>query len=163
MNRKTTVSTLFIAPLAAFVLFLAAPAEDVQAQQQVAFGIQANWGSEAELGIGARVLANLGGSNFELVGSVDRFFPDNDLNWWDFNTNLFYHFHQADGHAILPYLGGGVNVARLASQSEAGLNLAGGLRFPGDVTPFVELRAVFSDADQIVLTGGILFGPTIFR
>lgn len=113
------------------------------------------------------MLANLAGSNFEVVGSVDRFFPDNDLVWWDFNANLFYHFHLVNAPTMVPYLGGGVNVARLSSNnfenSEAGLNLGGGLRFPGDITPFIELRAVVSGSDQIVLTGGVLFGPTRFR
>lgn len=164
MKNETTLSACFVAPLIAFLLLFGPSLEDGHAQ--VAFGAQGGWGSEADLGIGARVLANLGGSNFEAVGTVDRFFPDNDLDWWDFNANLFYHFHRAEGPSVLPYLGGGLNVARLStdgsSSSEAGVNLAGGVRFPGDVTPFLELRAAFSEADQIVLTGGILFGPTLF-
>jgi hypothetical protein len=79
---------------------------------------------------------------------VDRFFPDRNLNWWDLNANLFYHFHLANDRFVLPYLGGGLNVARLSSdQNEVGLNLAGGIRFPGNITPFLELRAVVSGAE----------------
>jgi len=156
---------MLVALAAALLLFVGPSVQSGHAQ--VALGVQGNWGSEADFGLGARVLANLGGSNWEAVGSVDRFFPEGNLNWWDFNANLFYHFHRPDTQAWLPYVGGGLNVARLsagnASNSEAGLNLGGGIRFPGNVTPFVELRAVVSDADQIVLTGGILFGPTLFR
>ncbi|MEX2527929.1 MAG: hypothetical protein WEA09_09870 [Gemmatimonadota bacterium] len=171
MKIDTTVkisnraSAFYVASLATLLLLLGPSVQDANAQ--VALGVQGNWGSEADLGVGARLLTNLGGSNFETVASVDRFFPDNNLNWWDFNANLFYHFHLANTHTVLPYLGGGLNVARLSSgnsaNNEAGLNLAGGIRFPGSISPFVEVRAVVSGAEQIVITGGLLFGRTGFH
>jgi hypothetical protein len=165
MNLRKTVPALAVVPMTALFLLFGPAAEEAQAQ--TAFGVQGSWGSEADFGVGARLLVNLGGSNFEVAATADRFFPDNDVEWWDFNGNLFYHFHLPDTPAVLPYLGGGLNVARFTiddqSSSEAGVNLGGGIRFPGNVTPFLEVRAVISDADQIVVTGGLLFGPTRFR
>lgn len=159
---KKIKSAFYVAPLATLLLLFGPSVHDAHAQMVV--GVQGNWGSEADLGVGARLLANLGGSNFEAVASVDRFFPDNNLDLWDFNANLFYHFHLANNHTVLPYLGGGLNVTRLSSdRNEAGLNLAGGMRFPGNITPFLELRAVVSGADQLVVTGGFLFGQTSFH
>jgi hypothetical protein len=147
------------------LLLLAGPAAP-EANAQTVFGLQGNYGSEADLGIGARALLNIPDVNLEAVGSFDVFFPDGDVDWFDFNANLFYHFHLPD-HPILPYLGGGLNVARLsndASHTEAGLNLGGGVRFPRPgLTPFLEVRTVISDLDQVVITGGILFGTARFH
>ncbi len=162
MNSSTRTQASCIALAAIFFLFSGLSVREADAQ--IAMGAQASFGSESDLGVGARLLANLGGSNFEFVASVDRFFPDNEIDWWDLNANLFYHFHMPETPSVLPYLGGGVNQSRRSSNSfernETGINVGGGLRFPGNITPFVELRAVISDVDQIVLTGGILFGPT---
>ena len=42
--------------------------------------------------------------------------------------------------------------------TDLGLNLFGGIKFPASsVTPFVEVRAVLEGADQVAITGGILF------
>jgi hypothetical protein len=168
MNTIRTITrgaSIFALP--ALIFFLQAGPQAPAAEAQVAFGGQGNWGSEADLGLGGRVLMNVPDTNLEAVGSIDVFFPDGDLDWLDFNANVFYHFHLADSPAVLPYLGGGLNLARLSnetSRTEAGLNIGGGIRFPGaQVTPFIELRGVVSDADQVVISGGILFGPTQFR
>lgn len=164
MRNRTSLTTLLAGPLAMLLLVFGPPAQEADAQ--LAVGVQGNWGSEADFGVGARALLNLGNTNLEAVGSADLFFPDNDVDWWDFNANLFYHFHLADSPSVLPYVGGGLNLARLSangSATEAGVNLGGGIRFPGNVTPFLEFRAVLSDADQFVVTGGLLFGPTRFR
>jgi hypothetical protein len=141
------------------------PAQQLQAQ--AAFGLQGNWGSEADFGVGGRVLLNIPNINLEAVLSADVFFPDADIDWLEFNGNIFYHFHTPGTPNVLPYAGAGLNVTRLSgngSTTETGLNLAGGVRFPRPgITPFLEARAVISDADQIVLTFGFLFGPTSFR
>jgi hypothetical protein len=153
--------------------FLAAPALAVglvayptqEAHAQTAVGVQGNWGSEADLGVGGRLLINIPGVDLETALSVDVFFPDADVDWLEFNGNIFYHFHTPGN--VVPYLGGGLNVTRISangSNTETGLNLGGGVRFPRPgVTPFVEARGVISDADQFVVTVGLLFGPTNFR
>lgn len=166
MNTTHKLSSLFVLPLVTLLLCLGPQTPGAEAQ--MALGVQGNWGSEADFGVGARTLINVPSSNLEAVGSVDVFFPDGDVDWLDINANLFYHFHLPDSPSVIPYLGGGLNLARLsvgdASNTETGLNIGGGLRFPGaSVTPFVELRGVISDADQFVVTGGLLFGQTRFR
>lgn len=139
-----------------------------EAEAQLAFGLQGNWGSEADFGVGARLLANVPNVNVEVVGSFDYFFPESDVDWLDFNANAFYHFHLPDSPSVMPYAGAGLNIARVSngdSTTELGLNLGGGVRFPRTgVTPFVEARGVVaSDADQFVITAGLLFGNTRFR
>lgn len=131
---------------------------------QIAFGVQANVASEMDVGIGGRVLGNIPGSNLEAVGSFDIYFPDGPRDFWELNGNLFYHFHLSGTPNVLPYAGGGLNIARSSNgqgRTEPGLNLGGGVRFPtrSDITPFVELRGVISDFDQLVATFGLLFGP----
>lgn len=164
MDSMKRLLPLFVAPIAALLL-LAGPTTQ-EAQAQAAFGGQGSWGSEADFGVGARALVNIPNVNLEFVGSAEVFFPDGDVDWFDFNANVFYHFHLPDAPSLMPYLGGGLNVARIsnaASTTEAGLNLGGGIRFPGaTVTPFIEGRGVISDLDQFVVTVGLLFGPTRF-
>lgn len=147
------------------VILLAIPAQPLHGQ--AAFGVQGNWGSEADFGVGGRLLVNIPNVNLEAVLSADVFFPDADVDWLEFNGNIFYHFHAPGAANVLPYVGGGLNVTRLSangSTTETGLNLAGGVRFPrAGVTPFLEARGVISDADQLVLTFGLLFGQTSFR
>lgn len=135
----------------------------VQASSAQAYGgAQANVASDTDFGLGARLLANIEDANLEFVGSFDLYFPDEPLDFWEINGNVFYHFHLPENPSVLPYLGGGLNVARLSNgfdETEAGLNLGGGIRFPlENVSPFVEARTVISDADQTVLTIGLLFG-----
>lgn len=134
------------------------------ARAQVAVGPQVNAATETDFGVGGRVLAGLGGSDFELVGSFDLYFPDGPTEFWEINANVFHHFHLGDAPSVLPYLGGGLNIGHLSNgsgEAEAGLNLGGGIRIPSrSVTPFFELRGVVSGFDQVVFTAGLLFGDT---
>lgn len=132
------------------------------ASGQVYGGAQGNWGSDTDFGVGGRLLANIENANLEFVGSFDIYFPDGPVDFWEANGNLFYHFHLAESPSVLPYVGGGLNISHFsngADNTEAGLNLGGGFRFPlANVSPFIEARAVISDADQAVLTFGVIFG-----
>ncbi len=160
MNGRSFVAALGIAAAA---LLLQPPAADAQ----VYGGVQANWGSEFDFGVGGRVLGNVESANLELVGDFNLFFPDGDVDFWEANGNVFYHFHLPESPQVLPYVGGGLNVSRVstngADNTEAGLNLGGGIRFPlENVSPFIEGRAVISDHDQAVLTIGLIFGHAHF-
>lgn len=128
---------------------------------QVYIGAQGSWGNETDLGVGGRVLGNIENANLEMVGSFDIYFPDVG-DYWEANANLFYHFHLRETPSVLPYVGGGLNLASIGngdSTTEAGLNLGGGLRFPlENVSPFIEAKTVLSDFDQSVLTFGLVFG-----
>lgn len=159
MRRTTAVSWLAVPCLAA-ALLVGPGARDASGQPY--FGVQGSFGTEMDFGVGASVLANIENVNLEGVASFNLFFPD-EGDFWDLNGNLFYHFHLPDTRSVLPYVGGGLNIARLsngAGNTEVGLNLGGGVRFPsGNITPFLEGRYVVSDFDQFVITGGLFFGP----
>lgn len=137
-----------------------------ETEAQANFGVQGNWGSETDFGVGGRILLNIPNVNLEAAGTVDIYFPDQG-DFWEVNGNIFYHFHLPDSPSVLPYLGAGLNVGTVsngASNTEFGLNIGGGVRFPtGTMAPFVEGRGVISDFDQFVVTAGIVFGPAFFR
>ncbi|MFI5371087.1 MAG: hypothetical protein ACHQ52_05970 [Candidatus Eisenbacteria bacterium] len=79
------------------------------------------------------------------------------------NFDVAYHF-QPDRH-MTPYLGGGLGVNfvhndRLdRSDTDLGINMIGGLRFPGDRNHyFLEGRFTASDVSQVSVQTGITFG-----
>lgn len=161
---------------------LAAGAGSVSAQR---FGVQANWSDDFDFGVGGRVempLPNLLTSegalaNTYLIGSFDYFFPDCDnaltgfdCSYWELNAGLAIPLASA---SLDPYVGAGLNLARVsfdydgnvprvdvdASETEVGLNLLGGLRFPlGSVSAFGEGRFELGGGEQLVLTFGVLLG-----
>lgn len=149
-------------------LLLAVPATAVG---QVAFGPQLSFGGDTDLGIGGRVLANVESmEHWDFIGTFDVWFPDdsgdNDVSAWEANGNLAYNFVVEDT-SLNPYAGAGLSIFHVSfddglggngDDTDLGLNLFGGLKFPGQsITPFVEVRAVLEAADQVVVTGGILF------
>lgn len=78
------------------------------------------------------------------------------------NLDLYYHFDR-DGK-VTPYVGGGLglnffrdeNLDR--SDTEVGMNVLGGVRFPGTKNHyFVEGRYTATDIPQVALLGGITF------
>lgn len=89
------------------------------------------------------------------------------------DANAFYEFG-VDNQAFVPYAGGGLAITRFStedvqtqfgsvsggSDTEVGLNVAGGARFPlGSVEPFAQLNATLGgDVQRLGLTGGLLFG-----
>lgn len=150
------------------VALLVAPAAGDLHGQGVAFGAHGLWSSEVDFGIGGRVLGNIEDVNLEAVGEFNLFFPEGDLDFWEINGILFYHFHLADTRSVMPYLGGGLNIGTASngdSETEIGLNLGGGVRFPNtsSVTPYIEGRGVVSDFDHFVITAGLLFGRAFGR
>ena len=155
--------------VAAAALMLAVPATAVG---QVTLGPQLSYGGDTEIGIGGRLLVGVESlEHWDFVGTFDVFFPDDgpntDVSYWEANGNLAYNFLIEDAPSIFPYVGGGLNIARFSvefedggdqSDTDLGLNLFGGTKFESSsVTPFVEVRVVVEGADQVVVTGGILF------
>lgn len=143
----------------ALVLALGAPRAS---EAQVYIGPQVAAGSDSDFGVGGRLLANIENANLEFVSDANVYFTEGPVDFWELNGNVFYHFHLPESPNILPFLGGGLNVMTATngnSQTEAGLNLGGGIRFPAEgVTPYFEGRWVASDFDQFVVTVGFLFG-----
>ena len=153
------------------VLATAVGVADAQAQR---IGLQLDWGSDADLGLGARLEANarLGSSGpFSrswFIGSFDYFFDAcNECTYWEINLNMAV---PVNATGVRPYLGAGLNIAHISvdvddfpgddpSSTDAGLNLLGGLRFPiGDLSSYLELRGEIGGGEQFVLTFGILLG-----
>jgi len=141
------------------------------------FGAQLDWGTDSDLGIGARVefpiaLASEGIlAGTYLIGSFDYFFPDCesdlvDCSYFEFNGNVAAPV-QVEG-TLKPYVGAGLNMARASvdvqgvgggSDTQLGLNLLGGLRFAiGSLSSFAEARVELSGGEQFVVTWGIMLG-----
>jgi hypothetical protein len=164
----------------ATVALMAVGAAGAEAQR---FGVQANFGTETDLGVGARVeipiaFASTGTfSQTFLIGSFDYFFWDCedggfseiDCSYWEINANAAVPL-VASG--INPYVGAGLNYGNYSidfdgplgdfgfgSGSEIGLNILGGLRFPlGGLSAYGEGRFEVGGGEQLVLTFGILLG-----
>lgn len=170
-----------IAPFAvALALFAATPA-----QAQIAFGPQVSWGSDSDLGVGARVEVPIGYmvtaddrsvlAGLKLIASGDYFFLDCDNPFGGAEIDCSYIEINANGAVPLPlegfspYVGGGLNVALVSvdvegcadcggSDTEVGLNVLGGLNFPlGGMNAFAEGRFELGGGEQFVLSAGILF------
>lgn len=170
-----------IAPVAlAAALFMAAPA-----QAQVAFGPQVSYGTDSDLGVGARVELPVGGmitqdagsmmAGLKAIGSFDWFFLDCDddafggvevdCSYWEANVNGAVPF-VIEGQGFSPYLGAGLNIAQVAvevgdfdeSETEIGVNILGGLNFPlGGLAAFAEGRIELGGGEQFVISAGVLF------
>lgn len=137
---------------------------------QVRFGGQANFADDTDFGLGPRVAVNLEqlGPRFQVLGTWDIYFPDDDnLDFWELNGNLVYRFDVQEVPSIVPYAGGGLNIARReieldppagdVDDTDVGVNFLGGVEFPlASVTPFVEIRLTEEGGDQFYLTGGVM-------
>lgn len=149
--------------------FLVLAAGDLAAQTK--FGGQVSWGDESDFGIGGRLAVDAADIPLEIFGTFDWFFPDEppgvDLTYWEINGNLAYLFEIRDAPSIIPYAGGGLNIAHVnretsttdVSDTEVGLNLLGGIRFEtqASVQPFIEFRLEVEGGDQFVVSAGVLF------
>lgn len=135
---------------------LGIPVGDLADGSSVFFGAEARVDSEA-----LPVVAN---------GSFDYYLTESDnVSYIAVDLNALYEFG-VDNQAFTPYAGGGLAITRVSfdsdsefvessSDTEIGLNLAGGARFPlGSIEPFVQLNATLGgDAQRLGLTGGLLF------
>ena len=128
------------------------------------FGLQASVGEGVDIGLGVRYENRMLGMfpespNLRFALSFDYFFPDN-ADYWEVNANVFNLFRTGNAR-VLPYLGGGLNVARFSSgnrrDTEVGLNVLGGIRLPGRYRPFLEARIELGGGDRFVVSGGWLF------
>ena len=145
------------------------------AAAQVSVGIQANWSSDTDLGVGIQTALDLGAivKGLETVGSFHYFFPGTrhgaEASYRELNANLVYRINVQD-HTVIPYVGTGFNVSYYsasvhvldidASGSEIlnGLNVLGGLIFDlGRFKPFIEGRVKTGDSTQFVASAGLRF------
>src|SRR5216684_2319190 len=143
------------------------------------FGVQLNWSSDVNFGIGGRGVFPLEslfpGTPLDGVVSFDYFFPSvsnapagSSFHYWEINGDVAYRFHMQRGSSLGPYAGGGLNIAHIsstvsgvsASTTKAGLNLLGGTTFKltgSNLTPFAEARGEIGGGKTFILTAGIRF------
>jgi hypothetical protein len=144
---------------AAVALFLLPATADAQ----IRIGPQLSYGGDTEFGVGGRVVANVESlQHWDFIGTFDVFFPDGDVDYWEANGNLAYNFGLPDAPSLSPYVGVGLSIAHASSGSvsdtDLGINFFAGTQFEGaSVTPFAEIRLVAEAAEQVVITGGLLF------
>ncbi len=141
---------------------------------QVAVGVSANYGTESDFGVGARLMIPFSRVRVGVASQVqlggDLFFPGTvegaaDASWVDLNGNVVFPLRFSEG--FRPYLGVGLNLAVRSSDdtladdpgTKAGINVVGGWRGSrGAAAPFAEVRGVIGGAEQLVLTFGFAFG-----
>ena len=178
--RKLIGSALLLAALALTAAELEAQRRPARRRapppapaQRASFGVQFDWGSDTDVGIGGRVVFGLKAIAprvpLDGIVSFDYYFPSapagTDNNFWELNGNVAYRFRVARS-SLGPYAGGGLNIGHASttvagisgSDTKAGLNLLAGTTFKArNFTPFAEFRGVVGDFNQVVLTGGIRF------
>lgn len=144
------------------------------ADAQARFGAVFNWADDTDVGVGARLEIPMRGvlSNTEpfsrafFIGQFDWYFPDcNDCTYFEINPSLAVPFR---GTRVEPYAGAGLHISRVSqevgttdvSETEMGLNLLGGLRWPlAGMTALTELRlGLGGDHEQFALSFGFMFG-----
>jgi hypothetical protein len=142
------------------------------------FGAQLSWGSDSDLGIGARFEADMTNvlsknepfSKAFFIGQFDYYFIDcggADCSYWELNPSLAVPF-KIQGSKVRPYAGAGLNIAHAsvdlgtfgnASNTDTGINLLGGIKFPlSTMDAFTEARVSLGGGDQLALSFGLLFG-----
>jgi opacity protein-like surface antigen len=159
-------------------MWLALPALGVSvsftaATGQVSGGVQADWGSDTDFGVGARAIVGLGVlvSGLETVASFDYFFPSDQFGaqrtYWEASANLVFQIDPG-ARFTTPYVGAGVGISYLkvsetvldvqvvGDETRGGFNLLGGLVFDvGRARPFVEGRFTFNGYDQFIASAGV--------
>ncbi len=94
-------------------------------------------------------------SRLHLVPNLMFWSSDNTS---DVNPNFDVYYHFSSQSQVTPYLGGGIGLHVMSSETSAGANLFGGLRFPGGSNHyFVEGRYTASSVSQAAILGGITF------
>jgi hypothetical protein len=140
------------------------------------FGAQVAWGSDSDIGVGARYEHPLTGvfsktapmSNAFFMGQFDWFLDacdGFDCTYFEITPAIAVPIQAT---TLRPYLGAGLNIARISvdagsfgnqSDSEIGLALLGGLKLKlGGMDAFTDARFTIGGSEQLVLSFGLLFG-----
>src|SRR6266704_2868330 len=139
------------------------------------FGLQLNWSSDYDFGIGGRGVFPLQSlfpkTPLDGIVSFDYFFPSAptgaSAHYWAINGDVAYRF-RVEHSSLGPSAGGGLHIAHApasaggvsVSATKAGLNLLGGTTFRlkgSNLTPFAEARGEIGGGKTFILTGGVRF------
>lgn len=175
LGSALLLAAVVLAPAQAAAQRRAAPRPAARSTQKTSFGLQLDVGTETDFGIGGRAVFGLGslfpGTPLDGIVSFDYYFPSAPTgvtnHFWEINGNLAYRLRVPARSSFRPYLGGGLNIAHSSTSSgtvsgsstDADLNILGGttIKVQGELTPFVEIRGVVGNANQVVFTGGVRF------
>lgn len=139
------------------LVLVSATAGTAQAQTQthkMHLGPRLSYQFDAEeIGLGAQFSLPIS-SNLEFYPSLDVFFTDPSL--WSFNLDLKWRVAPASVSWL--YLGAGLNIMDGGGDSQAGLNLFGGVQsLKGRIHPFAEMRFTVNDNSTAQLAAGLNF------
>ena len=128
---------------------------------EMGVGGQLLYGDDSDIGIGARFQYNIL-DQLRFAPSMNLFFPDNsDVTWFELNADIHYLFPVVDKLKLYPL--GGLNLTRVSykdnSDTELGLNIGGGAQYGvfSNLDLIGELKYVTGDADQLVISAGVVF------
>jgi hypothetical protein len=168
------VTMLATLPLAAHAQRRAAARPASRGPAKPSFGLELNWSSDVDLGIGGRGVFPLESlfpkTPLDGIVSFDYFFPSKpaavtSYTYWEINGNVAYRFTVPSRSSFRPYAGGGLNIAHASltpggSATKGGLNLLGGTTFRlrrSTLVPFAEARGEIGGGKTFILTGGVRF------
>src|SRR6266699_2333563 len=132
------------------------------------FGLQLNWSSDVDFGIGGRGVFPLQSlfpkTPLDGIVSFDYFFPSVpsgvSAHYWEINGNVAYRFTVPARSSFRPYAAAGPSGGTSVSATKAGLNLLGGTTFKlkgSKLTPFAEARGEVGGGKTFIITGGVRF------
>ncbi len=181
IGRAVLVTMLAALPVAASAQRRAAARSAPSAAGKPSFGVELDWSSDEDLGIGGRGVFPLESlfpkTPLDGIVSFNYFFPSKPANtssitYWEINGDVAYRFTVPRSSSLRPYAGGGLNIAHFSatatvggtsvssSDTKVGLNLLGGTTFRlrgSTLTPFAEARGAIGGGKTFILTGGIRF------
>ncbi len=176
LGSALLLAVVALAPTQATAQRRAAP-RPTASSQKPSFGLELNWSSDVDFGIGGRgvfpLMSLFPGTPLDGIVQFDYFFPSGapagtSVHYWEINGDVAYRFTVQRSSSLRPYAGGGLNIAHAsasaggtsASDTKAGLNLLGGTTFRlkrSTLVPFVEARGEVGGGKTFVLTGGVRF------
>jgi hypothetical protein len=105
------------------------------AQSQIYLGPEVAWNDDADIGIGAGVEFDLPSlyPGIAFHGGFLYFFPGDDFDYFEFNTNLTYDLPLEDV-SVVPFALAGLNIGNVSfdnggSSTDVGFNVGGGVKF----------------------------------
>src|SRR5690349_25166210 len=176
LGSALLLAVVALAPTEATAQRRAAPRPTPSASQKPSFGLELNWSSDVDFGIGGRGVFPLESlfpkTPLDGIVSFDYFFPSVPSgfsgHYWEINGDVAYRFTVPRSSSLRPYAGGGLNIAHASasaggasvSDTKAGLNLLGGTTFRlkgSSLTPFAEARGEVGGGKTFVITAGVRF------
>src|SRR5690349_22626770 len=171
LGSALLLAVVALAPTEATAQRRAAPRPTPSASQKPSFGLELNWSSDVDFGIGGRGVFPLESlfpkTPLDGIVSFDYFFPSVPSgfsgHYWEINGDVAYRFTVPARSSLAPYAGGGLNIAHASaspggSATKAGLNVLGGTTFKlkgSKLIPFAEARGEIGGGKTFILTGGV--------